>query len=137
MYKRHPVVGTGFGTTQVVLAPLSSRTGYFDPRGVDFHNSYMNLLLDTGAVGGLCFGTVLLAAWTRRKQADEAMGAVVVAGLVSAIFESWMLSVGSGFAFVFWFALVDVASGSHREGLDHKRADVAHAVLVQPRVHGQ
>lgn len=112
VYARHPVLGTGFGTTQVVLAPLSYETGYVDERGVNFHNSYLNLLTDIGALGAACFAGLVAVAWRRRKKAEGAMAAIVVAGLVSAVFESWMFSVGSGFAFVFWFALIEVASGT-------------------------
>lgn len=105
-----PFIGHGFGTSQLLLRPFSAVTGYLGPQGVDFHNSYFNLLGDLGVVGGILFAMLLARAALRRRYADPALAAVVASGAVSAIFESWLLSVGSGFAFVFWFAVAGVAS---------------------------
>lgn len=130
LFNQRPVGGTGFGTTQVVLIPYSSRTGYSDPRGVDFHNSYLNLLVDLGSLGVASFAGVLALAWRRRKEASALVVGIVVAGLTSGFFESWMFSVGSGFSFVFWFALVDLASGKARSA----RNQVVRATYSLPRV---
>ena len=111
VFSERPLLGHGFGTTQVALQPLSDLTGYARSQAVEFHNSYLNLLVDLGAIGGLLFVLLLVRAIARRKAAPPVLTAVVVAGLVSALFESWLLSVGAGFSFVFWFALVEVATG--------------------------
>lgn len=115
VFLEQPLLGHGFGTTQLVLRPFAPITGYLSPGGVDFHNSYFNVLSDMGTVGGILFGALLVRA-ARRHLAHPALTAVIIAGVVSAVFESWLLSVGSGFSFVFWFALIGVAGARRRRG---------------------
>lgn len=127
VFKSAPIVGHGFGTTQVVLAPFSARTGYLDPRGVDFHNSYLNVLSDVGLAGGLLLGVVLFRAARASARADAGMVGVVIAGTVSATFESWLLSVGSGSAFIFWFALLGVVARKRMVTPEPRAAETATA----------
>lgn len=113
VFWERPIFGHGFGTTQIALAPFSSITGYYDPRGVDFHNSYFNLLSDLGIFGGIILALFIFRAIQRRRLTQPALTSVALAGLTSAIFESWLFSVGSGVSFVFWFAVVGMAVGNH------------------------
>jgi O-antigen ligase len=57
----HPVLGTGLGTIQMVFPPYDS---LYDGRVVNHsHNDYLEVLAETGILGGLCCGwflTVLL-----------------------------------------------------------------------------
>ncbi len=122
VFARRAVLGHGFGATDVVLRPLSSKAGYLEGTAAQFHNSYLTLLSDVGLVAGVLFFVLLLRTARRSRNADPAMIAIVIAGLISAAFESWLLSVGSGFSLVFWFALVEVnrSSGqSRREPRSH------------------
>ena len=58
----HPWAGTGLGTLQTVFPRYES---YSDGRVVDHaHNDYLELLADTGLIGGACMlGFVMLLAW--------------------------------------------------------------------------
>jgi O-antigen ligase len=58
----HPWTGTGLGTFQTVFPRYES---YYDGFVVDHaHNDYLELLADTGLIGGLCMmGFVALLAW--------------------------------------------------------------------------
>ncbi len=60
----HPVAGTGLGTLQIVFPPYES---LYDGRVVNHtHNDYLELLAETGILGGLCWiwflGVLLLEA---------------------------------------------------------------------------
>jgi O-antigen ligase len=53
----HPVMGTGLGTIQQVFPPYDS---FYDGRVVNHsHNDYLELLAETGILGGLCCGWFL------------------------------------------------------------------------------
>ncbi len=53
----HPVAGTGLGTLQMVFPPYDS---LYDGRVVNHtHNDYLELLAETGILGGLCWGWFL------------------------------------------------------------------------------
>jgi O-antigen ligase len=53
----HPVIGTGLGTIQQVFPPYDS---FYDGRVVNHsHNDYLELLAETGILGGLCCGWFL------------------------------------------------------------------------------
>ena len=58
----HPWTGTGLGTFETVFPHYES---YYDGLVVDHaHNDYLELLADTGLVGGMCtFGFLSLLAW--------------------------------------------------------------------------
>ena len=58
----HPVAGTGFGTLQEVFPPYET---VYDGLVVNHsHNDYVELLSDTGVVGGLCgLAFLVLLAW--------------------------------------------------------------------------
>ena len=58
----HPWTGTGLGTLEIVFPRYES---YYDGRVVDHaHNDYLELLSDTGLIGGACIlGFVALLAW--------------------------------------------------------------------------
>jgi O-antigen ligase len=58
----HPWTGTGLGTFEIVFPRYET---YYDGRVVDHaHNDYLELLADTGMIGGVCMlGFVVLLAW--------------------------------------------------------------------------
>jgi O-antigen ligase len=58
----HPWTGTGLGTLETAFPRYES---YYDGRIVDHaHNDYLELLADTGLIGGMCLlGFIALLAW--------------------------------------------------------------------------
>jgi O-antigen ligase len=58
----HPWIGTGLGTLEIVFPRYES---YYDGLVVDHaHNDYLELLADTGLIGGVCaLGFIALLTW--------------------------------------------------------------------------
>src|SRR5258708_24432601 len=66
IFMDHPVIGTGFGTLQEVFPPYET---VYDGLIVNHsHNDYVELLSDTGVIGGLCgLALLVLLAWIGLK----------------------------------------------------------------------
>jgi O-antigen ligase len=113
---QRPVTGYGFGTEQRVFV---DRYALF--AGGLPENSYIGFLLQLGVVGLISF-LALVAVWlgrgvgAYRRLADRdrltlvACGAVVVAGLVCAIVQSYLTSVGNVATATFWIAAFMLAA---------------------------
>jgi O-antigen ligase len=71
IFADHPWVGTGLGTLVMVYPQYAS---FYDGRTVDHaHNDYLELLADTGLMGGLCgLGFIALLLWQGLKRLDSA-----------------------------------------------------------------
>ncbi len=86
LFRDHPLVGTGLGTFEMVFPPYDS---LYDGKIVNHaHNDYLELLAETGVVGGLCclwfLGVVLLHAAKGMTTLEESFDSVLNAtGLVS------------------------------------------------------
>jgi O-antigen ligase len=108
-----PFLGSGLGVSETGLTPRVvefSSAGYTIEKG----NSYLGLLEELGAIGATVFIVALLVpilrACVRRLiratsmtgKEDLCLVAVVMGGLANAIFEAWLLSVGSILGFSFW-----------------------------------
>src|SRR4029077_9801955 len=78
-------------------------------------SSYLTMLETTGAVGTLFFALLILAlvreiwrvfSWLRRtgkvNQPSVIAAAIILGGLVNALFEDWMLAVGYYMSVIFW-----------------------------------
>jgi O-antigen ligase len=107
------VLGHGFGTEEFALA----NAGYLfqEFQGGYFHNSYLGLAYQLGIIGVLLFWGPLLVVflwqlWRSRHDSKLSLShvyeAVLLAGLVSAMFESWVYSVGNAFSFPFWICVM-------------------------------
>lgn len=107
------VLGHGFGTEEFALA----NAGYLfqEFQGGYFHNSYLGLAYQLGIIGVLLFWGPLLAVflwqlWRSRHDSKLSLShvyeAVLLAGLISAMFESWVYSVGNAFSFPFWICVM-------------------------------
>lgn len=101
----HLALGTGFGTTERKFLVVQSRLGYepYLGKGTSYHNSYVQLVSELGILGLLSLLWAGKQLWRSRSVASPVALAVISAGLVSALFESWLFAIGSGWAMVFWF----------------------------------
>lgn len=127
--KQHPWFGTGFGTSDLGDNGLvGMRSSIYTAEGSnrEHGSSYLALAEYMGLLGILPFLLLLLLlvraaarvyTWMRRTASPNhyavPFAMVVVAGLVHATFEDWLLAVGSYLCVFFWvsaFLLVDLAS---------------------------
>jgi O-antigen ligase len=113
-FQEHPWLGWGFGAADnsagwrldyVTQGRLTRERG----------SSYLTLLETTGILGTLPFALLLLALvreiwkiflWMRRSgkvnQPAVVAAAIILGGLVNAVFEDWMFAVGYYFCVIFW-----------------------------------
>jgi O-antigen ligase len=143
-FRDHPWLGLGFG---VADNSAESRLDYVTnghqtrERG----SSYLTILETTGAVGALFFGGLILALlnevggvfrWLRRSgrvnQPAVVAASIILAGLINAFFEDWLLAVGYYMSVIFW-----VLAFSLRDWMacpvwpEEQHASESHAVDVQ------
>jgi O-antigen ligase len=113
-FREHPWLGLGFGAadnstdqhfTYVTRGHLTRERG----------SSYLTMLETTGVIGTLFFALLLLAlireiwtifSWLRRtgkvNQPAVVAASIILAGLVNAAFEDWLLAVGYYMSVIFW-----------------------------------
>ena len=82
----HPWTGTGLGTLETVFPRYES---YYDGLVVDHaHNDYLELLADTGLIGGMCMlGFIALLLWrgaSNLREAKTPVGQAVYSGALVA-----------------------------------------------------
>jgi O-antigen ligase len=113
-FREHPWLGLGFGAADNSTdARLTYATQGHQTR--ERGSSYLTMLETTGVVGTLFFALLLLAvirevwrvfSWLRRSgkvnQPAVVAAAIILAGLVNASFEDWMLAVGYYMSVIFW-----------------------------------
>ena len=82
----HPLAGTGLGTFQIAYPPYET---LYDAKVVNHaHNDYLQTLVETGALGGLCcawfLGVLLLKSFSLFRQSDFSFpGALQLSGIVA------------------------------------------------------
>jgi hypothetical protein len=113
-FREHPWLGLGFGAadnstdrrfTYVTQGQLTRERG----------SSYLTMLETTGILGTLPCALLILALmreiwrvffWLRRtgsvNQASVVAAAIILGGLVNALFEDWLLAVGYYMSVIFW-----------------------------------
>ena len=113
-FRDHPWLGLGFG-----VADNSADSKFtYATRGEltrERGSSYLTMLETTGTVGTLFFGSLVLALllevyrvfrWLRTSgrlnQPSVLVASIVLAGLVNAFFEDWLLAVGYYMSVIFW-----------------------------------
>lgn len=125
--QEHPWLGTGFGTSgegevwNRLFVATSSQVNR------EHGSSYLEMMEWTGLLGFLPFGAVLVlllrqvwrvSLWMRSTRSAlhpaVPLAAIVIAGLVHAAFEDWLLAVGYYLTVLFWpvaFSLMDLLPG--------------------------
>lgn len=107
-----PLSGHGFGTEASIFNTSSEGFDLGGLRGDSFFNSYLGLTVQVGVIGSALFFLALFFLFLRPHRKDGAgtredlmlcaLRGVVLSGLVTAAFESWIYSVGNGVSFIFW-----------------------------------
>lgn len=114
--EKRPVLGQGLGIGGV------PKNGYVKPRGVDtgypLHNSYLQITQELGVVGLLVvlvsvffavFKSLRSNKWIRQnpkfRHTYAGFAGVVLAGVFSAMFESWLIAPGNLATLPFWCAV--------------------------------
>jgi O-antigen ligase len=113
-FREHPWLGLGFGAAD---NSTEQRFNYLTPghQTRERGSSYLTMLETTGVVGTSFFVLLLLAllqqvwrifSWLRRtgkvNQPSVVAAAIILAGLMNAAFEDWLLAVGYYMSVIFW-----------------------------------
>ena len=103
-----PLLGHGFGTEDRVneFYGVDWRLD-FNIRGDRALNSYLGITSETGLIGLAIFMLPLLllawkSLWVKQSKDIIFSSASIIAGLITAIFESYLFSAGNAFCYVFW-----------------------------------
>jgi O-antigen ligase len=131
--REHPWLGSGLGTTAEGGDPSQAQGSFASSTNVTTENgsSYLTLVAGLGALGAIpgCLLLLILMnkirhtlAWMRATgsalNAAVPLALVLIAGLVHAVFEDWMLAPGNYLSVFFWsiaFIFIDVAPKSLRQ----------------------
>lgn len=111
-----PVEGLGFGTVEVDFQDLGIQQRFTYFAGNNSSDSYLQMFLETGLIGGCLFATLvlMLLAPALRAPNDSTSGAFAIMGIsmaVAALVESILTSAGGPFAIIAWTGLGIAASG--------------------------
>jgi len=88
LFLDHPVIGTGLGTFEMVFPPYDS---LYDGKVVNHaHNDYLEVLAETGVLGGICcalfLGIVLTSAMKGLAELGTSFGAALnLSGLIGCV----------------------------------------------------
>jgi O-antigen ligase len=127
---KRPLLGQGYGIGGMPL--IGAHPTEID-RGYPLHNSFMQLLQENGILGAIPVVGILvglgLSLLKRGKNVHPTdrwiyagFASAVLCGLVSSLFESWLLSVGNLGTLPFWICcavvwlLANVPAPNHRTG---------------------
>lgn len=107
-FLQRPLVGYGFGVEDRIIDHFGKH--YQLHAGAYFHNSFIGMALQLGAVGFVLFyGPLFYLLVCRRTRQlarvstlANALRMVAIAGLVIAVWESWLYSTGNGHTLPFW-----------------------------------
>jgi O-antigen ligase len=139
-----PWLGYGFGTEDHLFETFDI---LFDGHaGAQVHNSYLGLVSQLGLMGFALFFVPLFFFFLRLNHRvsrmpigdnDQyvlhlALNAVILSGLVHALFESWLYSAGTTFAFSFWTIVILAQRLDQIGSLNQGRAQGATAILPGP-----
>lgn len=116
LIKLRPWTGYGFGTEDQLFSRFDII--FHEHTGAYAHNSYLGLVSQLGLIGAFIFYVpLLLFVAVRTFQIDQiqnlnhqwlqaALNASIIGGLVNAVFESCLYSVGNSFTLPFWILVI-------------------------------
>ena len=104
---KRPLLGYGYGTEDKLLNYYNITVA---STGKSAHNAFLGIAVQMGIPGFLLFFSpliyILLTPINKKGKTVYCVTGLVIGGMVSGLFESWMYSVGSAFAFPFWVGIV-------------------------------
>jgi O-antigen ligase len=114
LFQESPLIGHGIGSSETLTSEYSWI--FIESQGAHFHNSYITIAVETGAVCFAIFALIMVAALQKglaslgrptRLQANNRSAAalpfiLVVGALGHAFFETWLLSAGNTNMVLFW-----------------------------------
>ncbi|XOF32992.1 MAG: O-antigen ligase family protein [Candidatus Electrothrix sp. YB6] len=120
LFTERPFQGYGIGSEQVIIAKLMPPDAVH--QGINFHNSYLSLLVMGGLPGAVPFFLLLGAAMknalriltgeTYKTGIFDLLMSTLFCGLFfHAFFESWIFAPGSVYGVIFWTACFWLLSG--------------------------
>lgn len=94
MFRARPVLGQGIGTYGIVLPEYMRSAGFYS---VNPHNYYLQILAETGIVGGICFlvwlFSLLKAVLRKANPYSLSLGCALMASLIHIAFDiDWSVS---------------------------------------------
>ncbi|MBI3469260.1 MAG: O-antigen ligase family protein [Planctomycetes bacterium] len=109
-FKTSPWIGHGFGCSHLFNRLVVADSDYAD---MHVHNSYLEVFGDLGLLGAVLLGMLLVGIFlhcrrslqvmdARTRDVHAAMFATVCSGLLDAVSDSWLLSVGNNSCVMFW-----------------------------------
>ena len=107
-----PLTGYGFGAAETF--EFSQETQRFAGTQPQTHSSWLDAFYEQGLLGMVPWIVVLAVGLITALRTGPVWGATVLAGLVSATFESWMFAIGGGIGSLFWliFGAASLSAGS-------------------------
>ena len=127
LYKRNPVLGYGFGTSDIALAAGGDVRKMAEMQsGAQTHNNFLRVLLEMGGVGiafsALFLISLILSIYRLMKKIPtrelfdlvSIMVTGIIAGIVDSVFESWMLGVGNLFCVPYWAVVMLIYRMNYR-----------------------
>ena len=147
-----PLVGQGFGTEATVFNISSEDFDLGGLTGASFFNSYLGMTVQLGLVGMVLFFVPLFLLVVRSprkgKRRDNirairaredllqcALRGVILGGLVSAAFESWVYSAGNGISFMFWTCVMLLLRSSTTMDKHQRLRQKLRIVLLRELLH--
>ena len=116
--EEHPLLGGGFGTAGTEYNPIADNVGNFSSNIVTTHehgSSYLAIVEGVGLIGAVPFLCLLVVIvinlarvfkwlWYSKDPFSPALpiAAILLAGLIHAMFEDWLFAVGYYLCIFFW-----------------------------------
>lgn len=124
-FQDSPLTGYGFGAVaDHVYSPEVQRWVGSSPQT---HSSWLDGLYEQGVLGMVPWAAALLLGLGVAFRTGPLWGATMLAGLVSATFESWMFAIGGGLGSLYW-----IMFGAAMLGARAKRAAVDAPAVTEP-----